>query len=57
MIEESANMKKLKERSVLREFWEKVTPIRDTTVKPKEYQEEQRQSEYEKLMQDIFGEA
>ena len=57
MIEESVNMKKLKERSVLREFWEKVTPIRDTTVKPKEYQEEQRQSEYEKLMQDIFGEA
>ena len=56
MITESEAMKKLRNRDIFMEIRNKVSQIQDTTPKGKELQEVQRQEEYRRIIDDIFGE-
>lgn len=56
MITESEYIRKLKNRDIFKEIRNKVTEIQDTSKKGKEAQEQQRQEEHDKIIDDIFGE-
>ena len=56
MITESEAMKKLRNRDIFMEIRNKVSQIQDTTPKGKDMQETQRQEEYRRIIEDIFGE-
>ena len=55
MITESEYIRKLKNRDIFKEIRNKVTEIQDTSKKDKEAQEQQRQEEHDKIIDDIFG--
>ena len=55
MITESEAMKKLRNRDIFMEIRNKVSQIQDTTPKGKDMQETQRQEEYRRIIEDIFG--
>lgn len=55
MITESEYITKLKNRDIFKEIRNKVTEIQDTSKKDKEAQEQQRQEEHDKIIDDIFG--
>jgi hypothetical protein len=52
---ESENMKRLRNRNIFEEIKKKVTPIQDTTPKTMESREQERKKEYNKIIEDIFG--
>ena len=56
MITESEYIRKLKNRDIFKEIRNKVTEIQDTSQKGKDAQELRRQEEYDKIIDDIFGE-
>ena len=55
MIIESEYIRKLKKRDIFKEIRNKVTEIQDTSKKDKEAQEQLRQEEHDKIIDDIFG--
>lgn len=42
-------------RHIFEEIKKKVTPIQDTTLKTMESREQERKKEYNKIIEDIFG--
>ena len=55
MMTESENMKKLRKRNIFEEIKRNVIQIQDTTPKSKEFYEQERKKEHDKLIKDIFG--
>lgn len=56
MIVMSENLRKLRNRDIFKEIRDKVSIIQETTRISEEIQEEQRQKEHDKILEDIFGE-
>lgn len=55
MITKSENMKKLRNRNIFEEIKKSVTPIQDTTQKDKQVSEQEHRTEYDKIIEDVFG--
>ena len=57
-MEENEKLKLVRERNrkIFEEIKKKVTPIQDTTPKTMESREQERKKEYERIIDDIFGE-
>lgn len=55
MIQESENMRKLRNRNLFEEIKKQVTQIQDTSKKNKEDLEKERKKEYDKIIKEIFG--
>ena len=55
---ENEKLKLVRERNrhIFEEIKKKVTPIQDTTPKAMESREQERKKEYERIIDDIFGE-
>lgn len=55
---ENEKLKLVRERNrhIFEEIKKKVTPIQDTTPKTMESREQERKKEYERIINDIFGE-
>ena len=55
---ENEKLKLVRERNrhIFEELKKKVTPIQDTTPKTMESREQERKKEYERIIDDIFGE-
>ena len=55
---ENEKLKLIRERNrhIFEEIKKKVTPIQDTTPKTMESREQERKKEYERIIDDIFGE-
>ena len=55
---ENEKLKLVRERNrhIFEEIKKKVTPIQDTTPKTMESREQERKKEYERIIDDIFGE-
>ena len=54
---ENEKLKLVRERNrnIFEEIKKKVTPIQDTTSKTMESREQERKKEYNKIIEDIFG--
>ena len=56
MIVESENMKKLRERNLLAEIRAKTIVIQDSAPKTPDTKEQKRQEEYDRIIDELFGE-
>ncbi len=52
---ETENMKKLQNRSIFDGIKYKATPIKDTTPKSKDISKQERQKEYQRIIDEIFN--
>lgn len=58
ILTENEKLKLVRERNrhIFEEIKKKATPIQDTTPKTMESREQERKKEYERIIDDIFGE-
>lgn len=55
MIVESENMKKLRQRNLLAEIRAKTIVIQDSAPKTPDTKEQKRQEEYDRIIDELFG--
>ena len=55
-VNEKLKLVRERNRHIFEEIKKKVTPIQDTTPKTMESREQERKKEYERIIDDIFGE-